>query len=284
MKQNDELINLSEDELKSVDYSRTQLNEQLSTMGKYFTIELAKGKPYRLQFFELFMLKYAGWKDGKAGLPKQTEAGDWTSARLRKELDAYEEYCDVAWGKLQVDLRWAYMACDSFIDEILRLKERCAYEKPPELPTDTPAYHIRKRGEEALSETQVFARRKREAEARLASKRREFSHTQQAIRECYEELSLLHSFILEANHAVSLVCERVMNHTRQRIDVYWRAAYRVHPEKERLPAPYAPLRLSNAEAIYREHHTGTESAIEKLLTSNEQAQAEKTEEMMEVAV
>ena len=59
-------------------------------------------KPEHLSVFEVKKLGKAGRLDGHHSLPKQGgEDGVWTSPLLRKEADAYDEYCTFVWGALQ---------------------------------------------------------------------------------------------------------------------------------------------------------------------------------------
>ena len=241
------------------------LKKQLPTLRDSLTHALAKGNLRRLSMWELLLLKYAGRRDGKAGLPKETASGEWTSAMLRKEVEAFSEYSNDLWGQLQITLHDAYATCDTLIDAILHLNELIARGAPPELPKDDPAYHIRKRGEEALAETQVVARRKREAEAGLRHRREDYARMQHAVRRNYEELSTLHGYILEAQSAASLVCERVMHHAGQRVSVYWRSAYRVHPESNRMPASMEPSFPRDAEEGFKARHAHYDATVRELL-------------------
>ncbi|MDR1408983.1 MAG: hypothetical protein LBJ12_01645 [Oscillospiraceae bacterium] len=64
--------------------------------------------------FGVRKLSKAGGLGGHHALPKQVEDGVRISLLLRKEADAYDEYCIFAWGG-GVFLQWA-VRCSSIIE------------------------------------------------------------------------------------------------------------------------------------------------------------------------
>ena len=257
--------------------------EKLPSLQNSLSRELAKGKLRRMSLTEQLLLKHAGRTDGAAGLPKQTESGAWESAVLRREIDAYSEYCDNIWGDLQITLQETYAACDTLIDKIMNLNKQIALGPPPNTPKDLPEFHVRKHGEESLSESQVCARRRREADAKLAHKREEYKRMRNEVQKHYEALSELHSHILESNGAAGMVCERVLNHSKQRTNVYWRSAWRVHPDNGRMPAAIDLDFPNRAEESYRSRHARFEETVTELLAFYEKTRKEEnTNEIKEV--
>ena len=211
--------------------------------------ELAKGKTKGLRPGESVLVWLAGRVDGMSGCIREIQPGSWASARLQKEAHAYQEYCARALGRQQIELRRIHARCSSLVDEILALDEQIR-QAEANVPSEEPSSpQERKSGEEALTDAQVRARRKREA-ARAATRSRGVVETLTRQRdERKRELSVLHHFVEEADAAMRLICRCVMDHVNQRIDAYWRAALRAHPQAERLPPAPAPMRLPEAGAL-----------------------------------
>ena len=252
---------------KSLDESRKQMKNASSVFERHHSRQLLHGRTKRLGLLEMLHMKIIGQADGKIGIPKQTDDGVWTSGTICKEITAYEEFCDKIWGDLQIRLHWGHSRSDVLVDELLRLEEKIKTVQSEEenYETNTLSPNYRKRGEDNLSDSQIAARRKREASKEREQRLAKLARLQEAYEEKYEELSFLHGFIVESSNAARHICERVMNHTKQRIDVYWRAAYRVHPDNDSMPVVIAPLKQSNAESTYLENHEGHDSAISALL-------------------
>lgn len=60
--------------------------------------------------------------------------------------------------------------------------------------------------------------------------------------------------ISEANKSVRLVCKQVMDHMRQRMDVYWNSSMRTHPEGENMPVIPSLKIVPDAELLYFKQH------------------------------
>lgn len=60
--------------------------------------------------------------------------------------------------------------------------------------------------------------------------------------------------ILEDNNSTRMICNRVKDHLHQRMDVYWNAALRKHPDNARMPVIPCVEVKSRAEAVYLEPH------------------------------
>ena len=76
---------------------------------------LDKGKAKSLGPVEKLTMRYAGWVDGKHGLLRCSQNGDWQSSVLKQEVDSYEEFCAGQMGRLKFEEE------DEFADDDARL-------------------------------------------------------------------------------------------------------------------------------------------------------------------
>ena len=218
---------------------------------------LSKGKTKRLSLFERIPLIIAGRSDGSRGLPRLSENGDWTSAILNREVHSYKEFCDKAWGKLQIDIAERFSKLGYLIDEAKRLEANAekARERLDEAAKSTSSSgKERKHGEERLSESQVGSRRSRERAKQLQPLKSAVQNIESEVKDCLREAIMIKSEISEANKAVRLVCKRVMDHTRQRMDVYWNSSMRTHPEGANMPVIPSLKIVPDAELLYFKQH------------------------------
>lgn len=238
-------------------------------LTRYQTRLLARGKARRIGWLEAIPLKLAGHRDGTRGLPKKDDAGEWASAVLSRESHSFKEFCDRTWGRLQIDLAEQFSRLGYLAEEAERLENRLE-EIREELEkaegnTTSDSLAERHRGEELLSENQIKHRRTRENERRLQPYRSARRTIETRLRECLQEAIAIRSEITEANNATRLICERVMDHTRQRLDVYWQSALVSHPEGERIPAVPSVRLVPEAELVYfQQHRPFLEDAAEKI--------------------
>ena len=231
---------------------------------------LKKGKVKHLGFVEAVSMSYFGKSDGKAGLPRESKNGDWESPRLHKESKAYSEFCDRAWGTAQLDLMDDYTKVGLLIDEIRRKEEilEQLMRMAPKQPDET-YFTTRMSGEEDLNIGQIITRRERELEKKNSAYNARVSKLVSEIRNAYTQLDELHNYIIEANNAVRLICERIKNHTEQRCAAYWNAAIRRHPEKNDMPVTPEELPESEAEITYTAQHKTLEDEAREMLARRE---------------
>lgn len=230
---------------------------KVMTMLEHQNYMLEKGKTKNIGFFESVSLKIAGRSDGAHGLPRQDGGGEWISPMLSKEIHSYKEFCDRIWGKLQIDISDKFARLGYLLDNLKSLEgqleeARGRLEKAQSI--GEPDYHIKKRGEEHLSENQVVSRRKRYHQKQLQPFMSSVQSLGNELKENLKEAILLENEITEANNAARLICERVMNHTRQRMDVYWNASYASHPKKNNLPVTPGIRLIPDAELMYFRQH------------------------------
>lgn len=227
--------------------------------------QLKRGHTKRLGPVESLHMRMLGLDDGRRGLPKE-EADGWNSAFIKKETDAWEEFCNRTWGLEQVALEKYHVRTAVLVSDIaqleIKLQEIEGEYKPPE---DESFYLTRKRGEEFCSDAQIRARRHREVEKQIAKVRAAAASIHAELETKCRELALIHRHILESENNTRMICERVMNHIKQRISAYWRAAMRVHPEGDRMPAIPVMLKVTDAERTYTEDHRQLNDAVVRTL-------------------
>lgn len=249
--------------------NQMRVGGETGALAKYQTRLLTHGKAGRIGWFESIPLKLSGRKDGSCGLPKKDDVGEWNSAVLSRESHSFKEFCDKTWGRLQIDLAERFSRLGYLVNETERLEKRLEeirqeLEKAENI-TATASGAERHRGEELLSERQIKHRRARENAKRLQPYRSVKQSLEVELRECLQEAIAIRSEITEANNTARLICERVMDHTRQRIDVYWNAALNSHPQGERLPAAPSVRLVPEAELVYfQQHRLFLEAAAETI--------------------
>ena len=215
---------------------------------------LSKGRNGRLGIGEKISLSHRGKQDAKNGLLRETEKG-WSSPALAGEKAAYEEFCAKTWASHQIAMKKSYEEAGSLKERILRLKEEIseAEAEIEELENVKPEFY-RKFGEDNVSETQVRARREREHDSRVREKVQARKELGRALAQDREELDRIRNRILEADHAVRMICEKAGEHTKLRMAAYWNAAVKKHAEANRIPA-VPDLELANdAERVYLSGH------------------------------
>ncbi len=245
--------------MKRKDKENTQSKDpkmQREELLNDLTKDLNKGKVKRLSLRESVYAKYCGIKDGKDGIPKLNEEGEWKSPFLDKEYDSYQECCSRIWGKVQIQLDEYHIACNSLVDDLCRLNQKLneSKEEIKNEVIDPKALTVRESGEKDFSEDEVRTRRSRQLKQRSAKKRAAVAAIEAQIVSTYKELSYKHNAIVESTNTARLACERIMNHSRQLADVYWRSAYRYHPERNEMPVSVRPFGICDAEKLYLEEH------------------------------
>lgn len=218
---------------------------------------LSKGKIKGLGFVEKICLKIAGYIDGKRGLPRNDQSGNWVSPYLDREVRSYDEFASRMWGQLQIEEESSYAALGKLMDSLLHTKAllsdaradlAAAYEH--EKATDA----VRKHGESKLTEAQVVSRRANEKAKRLAIHKNRVSALQSKLDSEVDEFSKLRNKIIEDNNSTRMIVTRVRDHLYQRLDCYWNAALSKHPDNTQMPTIPCVDAASRAECVYMEHH------------------------------
>lgn len=226
---------------------------------------LSNGRNGRLKIGERISLMIRGKQDARKGLLRETEAG-WSSPTLASEKAAYEEFCAKTWAAHQIAMKGNYEEVRNLKERILRLKEeiRNLDREIGELRNKQPEIY-RKFGEERVSEKQVLARRQREHAKRVGEKTRIRSELWMLVLEAREEMDRIRNGILEADHAVRMICEKVGDHTRLRMTVYWNAALKVHREADGIPTEPVLELPDDAERVYLSGHKEFQGIIPQAL-------------------
>lgn len=217
---------------------------------------LRKGKVKGVGFFESIPLKIAGRIDGKRSLPNEVN-GKWVSPFIEKEIRSYDEYSSRIWGELQLEEEQAFARLAEVMDSVVHIKHQLddAESKLNEAQSrDSSVVNSRKFGEENLTESQVISRRTREKEKRLAPARARVTNLSAKLTSEIDEFSAIRAKIIEDNNTTRMICNRVRDHSYQRLAVYWSSALYKHPEKNKMPTIPKVEILCNAEAIYLKPH------------------------------
>ena len=223
--------------------------------------ELQSSSAKRLTLAETLHMAVVGRADGLCGMPREAENGVWTSPFLQREIDAQQEHQKRIWGETQILLEPYHMRTESLLT-VIAVQEQELAEKTKELDgTGESGSPQRKRGEEKLTDGQVQARRKRELDRLKSKVLAEIRNLKNELKSYYEELSLLHRYIEESESTAKLISERVMDHSRQRIDMYWRAAFKVLSNNANMPVlPILPDEVV-AEKSYLERHEALSRSV-----------------------
>lgn len=227
---------------------------------------LDKGRIEKLGFFESITVKLYGKLDGKRGIPSKTSDGKWESPLMRKELAAYEEFCNKLWGKTQIELKDDYSELGFLLFRIKYYEqelELLRVEKPK--PASEQELNIRFDGEENLSIDQVRRRRGENFRNQIASHNAKIHTLNSKIDESYESIERLHNYIFEINNVIKLICERVKKHLEQRRNIYWDSAYKIHPYREIMPVYPETIHDFKAENANIAQHKELEEEVIKII-------------------
>lgn len=218
---------------------------------------LSKGKIKGVGFFEGVGLKIAGRIDGSRSLPREAGTGHWISPHLDREVRSYDEFASRMWGHLQIEEEVAYAHLGELMDSLVHtrsLLESTKAELDKAIAQERATDTSRKHGESRLTDAQVAVRRANERAKRLAPLKGRISSLQSKLASEIDEFSKLRNKILEDNNSTRMICNRVKDHLHQRMDVYWNAALRKHPDNVRMPATPSVEVASRAECVYMKPH------------------------------
>lgn len=231
---------------------------------------LKKAKIARMGLIEYLIVRHCGKSDGKRGLPRENAKGDWSSPFLRKDWAAFGEFCDRAWGSVQLELSDEYAKLGVLIDRIKRYEQELKdlADKEPRAASEEELTK-RHKGEEGLSDDQIRRRRGKSARSKMASYNAKVGNLQTGIREAYEKMEETYNRILEANNANRMVCQRIKDHAEQRRSVYWNAAQKHHSEKEKMPVYPSALPEVEAELVYTAQHKSLEKETLEMMDRKE---------------
>lgn len=196
---------------------------------------LKYGRVKTLGILEKALLRRAGRKDGEQGLPTSADDQIWSSPFLEAEVRGYQEFSAGMWAQLQLATQGTKVRIrqlkDTGTKEMLAAcREALAAEKNARMPGDQP-----KKGEEHLSRPQILRRRQRELEQQILPLKNQMLALEGRLFREEEELVSLQSLVAELEHSTRLICDRVLQRSKQRIAVYWDAALKAQPDYPSLP-------------------------------------------------
>lgn len=218
---------------------------------------LKKGKIKGIGFFESIPLKVSGRIDGRRGLPRENDNGQWVSPHIEKEVRSYDEFSSRMWGQLQIEEEAAFARLGELMDSVVHIKSQLdtAKSELDEASADEGVVNnSRKHGEDKLTDAQVVARRAKERTKRLSPIRSRVSSLQAKLTAEINEFSAVRAKIVEDNNSTRMVCNRVRDHLYQRLAVYWNSALRKHTERNKMPAVPCVDIIFNSEDVYMKPH------------------------------
>ncbi len=225
---------------------------------------LLRSKAKGLGFFESITLRIKGLIDGGRGLPKQEGTG-WSSPFLHRELNRNSEHCARLWGISQLVNETKYIRLRELSELVPQLQDSLTntrHQLAKELAaSDCSARH----GEERLTPGQILRRRSTEREKRLSPIRSELSALESRFSKSREELISLYCYLTEDRNSTRALCAKSMEHTRQRIDLYWGSCRIRHNERENLPAAPDVHPVFRAEEAHLSNHAAAMKQAEALL-------------------
>lgn len=218
---------------------------------------LKKGKVKGVGFFESIPLKIAGRIDGRRGLPRENDNGQWVSPHIEKEVRSYDEFSSRMWGQLQIEEEAAFARLGELMDSVVHIKSQLDTAKS-ELDEASAGEGMvnnsRKHGESKLTDAQVAARRSNERTKRLSPIRSRVSSLQAKLTSEIDEFSAVRAKIVEDNNSTRMVCNRVRDHLYQRLAIYWNSALRKHTERSKMPVVPCVDIIFNSEEVYMKPH------------------------------
>ena len=226
---------------------------------------------------ESVCMKRSGRKDGKEGLPCPDDKKIWHSPLMDRECERYSEFCEKAWGNLQTEVEDSYVELANLVDLAI-MKERQLHELEETLDKAALAspgnetLSARKHGEEDLLESQVRARRLREEQKRLAPLKGKIALLEDELGLLKTDISKMANQIYESQNTTRLQCETVMIHTRQRLCVYWYAAYLHHPDRNKMPVSYEFDLASPAESTYLSQHRNLIAEVTRIIGTQKESE------------
>ena len=228
--------------------------------------ELKSNRRAHVGFVSALLLKIEGRRDGKTGLPGKGQDNRWDSPAIQREIDSYKETTSKRLLKVQTLLAADYARALELAHRVSRAEAK-AQELLQHLPPkpQEEELNVVKRGEESLSTAQTRQRRLREHD--IEKNKIEYK-AEQILCECDEdikELIALESKLTQNENAVELYLERMRGLFRQRIDIYWKAAYSVVGSSNEMPVVYGNEALADSDADYFSLHHDEHAYIANII-------------------
>lgn len=220
-----------------------------------------------VRFLEALKLRKAGRIDGTYGLPKQVDADYWNSTFIDGEANGYEEFCSRMWERLQQRNEGAYVRLEELSNQILQTYsglEAAKAELSAACYSGKQEGFVRKTGEDKLTDAQVRARRTTEDAKRLEPLKSKVDVLENTLTCAVTEVSMIRSRLQEGENTTRMICYRMKEHILRRIDVYWNAALKTHPDSAEMPVVPEVELTSRGEQAYMRLHESLISRVEAL--------------------
>ena len=220
-----------------------------------------------LGFFEKIRLWIRGRFDGAMGLPREASPDIWTSPHIDKEFRSLNELESLQWGRLQIEEQDEYAHLGELMDLVLQTNsqlEEARQELSAAMSQEKSYDTSRKQGEGKLTDAQVAARRAKEREKRLSVLKNRIESLRGKLASEITEFSELRNKIVEDCNSTRAICNRVRDHVWQRLDVYWHAAMRRHPDRVKMPVTPNLEFAPHAEEEYMKPHKALMERAEQL--------------------
>ena len=78
----------------------------------------------QIGILEAYSMRKKGLRDGRLGLPRKDETGNWTSPQVQRELDAYNEFTECEWLLCEEVTAELHIAAEKLFQEIKRMKSQ----------------------------------------------------------------------------------------------------------------------------------------------------------------
>jgi hypothetical protein len=196
----------------------------------------------RLGLFTALRMYVQGRRDGRRGLPSQSERDVYTSPFIAREIEEHRQFC--ATSRLHCDQKTARLRqwaarlekeqalLESTIDEVESSLERRRAEFDPDAQTP------RNTGEQKLDATLLCNRRQAEFEKSLAPLNGHIDSARTTLKAKRLEHAVILAGIEQEERLSRGDCERHERRTERKITAYWQAAlttYRAVKPRGRLP-------------------------------------------------
>ena len=236
-------------------------------IDRFLIKSLRREKKSRLSVFEKTILYIAGRRDGLHGLPNVDNEGNWTSPIIQKEINSSNESFNRIYGTLQICLGEKYKEAAVLADRLEHYRDRVdtlMKEYPCDLTEEE--CHIRKHGEEKLTDQQIRNRRLAECSREREKVQEKIDAIEAQYEKEFEELVELNNYLIQKNYETDIVCERIRCHTQQRIDYYWNIAKHIAYENNReMPTVFTQLRIPDVIENYKKIHQAEEEKIQSII-------------------
>lgn len=231
---------------------------------------IAKGQSEKVGRLERLTLRWYGSIDGKNGLPREDKDGRWGSPFIDEKVRAFAVFGDNEWKNLQHEHEELYVRMEELMCEIRQKKTLLGDAQDLLSESDYEPEIFRKKGEDGLSENVVKARRAAERAKKIAPVKREIDQLKTEIFDVEKELRKIVGFVEEECNTVKMFLHSKRDSMFQRMDIYWNAAMKKHPESNRMPLiPIVEVELEHEKKYMAAHRKKIEDAEKYLKISEE---------------